>query len=91
MQDTFSNLLTSIGISGIIRTPRLVPAHGSISAFCPAVVPNRFGEYVHRDTVDGGDYYTYAEEFAAYPIAEEVGEAHYKDALAWAMTRDDIR
>lgn len=69
---------------------RLMEAYRQLGIYCPAVVPNRFGEYIHRDTVDGRDYYTYAEEFAAYPIAEDVGEAHYTDALGHESFMPDV-
>lgn len=69
---------------------RLMEAYRKLGIYCPTVVPNRFGESIHQDTVDGRDYYTYAEEFAAYPIAEDVGEEHYKDALGHESFMPDV-
>lgn len=69
---------------------RLMEEYRGLGIYCPAVVPNRFGEYIHCDTIDGRDYFTYAEAFAAYPIAEDVGEEHYKDALGHDTFMPDV-
>ena len=50
-----------------------------IGIYCPAVVPNRYGELLHCETKDGRDYYTYAEEYSIYETAEHIGKEKYKD------------
>ena len=58
---------------------KLMDEYRKIGLYCPAVVPNRYGEMLHRDTVDGRDYYTYAEEYSVYDTAEHIGKEKYKD------------
>ena len=58
---------------------KLMDEYRKIGLYCPAVVPNRNGELLHCDTVDGRDYYTYAEEYSAYETAEHIGKEKHKD------------
>ncbi len=58
---------------------KLMDEYRKIGLYCPAVVPNRNGELLHCDTVDGRDYYTYAEEYSVYKTAEHIGKEKYKD------------
>jgi|GEM_PF-2088821 len=58
----------------------LMNEYRKIGLYCPAVVPNLNGETLHCDTVDGRDYYTYAEEYSIYETAEHIGKDKYKDA-----------
>lgn len=58
---------------------RLMDEYRKIGIYCPRVVPNLNGELIHSDTIDGRDYYTYAEEYAIYETAEHIGKEKYKD------------
>jgi len=58
---------------------KLMDEYRKTGLYCPAVVPNRNGELLHCDTVDGRDYYTYAEEYSIYETAEHIGKEKYKD------------
>lgn len=58
---------------------KLMDEYRKIGLYCPAVVPNRNGELLHCDTVDGRDYYTYAEEYSVYETAEHIVKEKYKD------------
>lgn len=59
---------------------KLMDEYRKIGLYCPAVVPNRNRELLHCDTVDGRDYYTYAEEYSIYKTAEHICKEKYKDA-----------
>lgn len=59
---------------------KLMEEYRKIGLYCPAVVPNLNGELLHCDTIDGRDYYTYAEEYSVYETAEHIGKENYKDA-----------
>lgn len=52
---------------------RLMEEYRKIGLYCPAIIPNRYGELLYRQTVDGRDYFIYAEEFAIYRTAEQLG------------------
>lgn len=52
---------------------RLMDEYRKIGLYCPSVIPNRYGELLHTHTVDGRDYYIYAEEFAPFQTAEQFG------------------
>lgn len=69
---------------------RLMEEYRKIGLYCPAVVPNRHGELLHRDSVDGRDYYTYAEEYAIFETAEHIGKEAYKDALGHDCFTPDV-
>lgn len=49
---------------------RLMDEYRKIGLYCPAIIPNRYGELLYRHTVDDRDYYIYAEEFSVYQTAE---------------------
>ena len=59
---------------------KLMEEYRKIGLYCPAIVPNLTGELLHCDTIDGRDYYTYAEEYSIYETAEHIGKEKYKDA-----------
>ena len=59
---------------------RLMDEYRKTGLYCPAVIPNRKGELIHCDTVDGREYYTYAEEYSIYETAEHIGKEKYKNA-----------
>lgn len=40
--------------------------------YCPSIIPNRYGELLYKHSVDGRDYYIYAEEFSIYSTAEQL-------------------
>lgn len=69
---------------------KLMDAYRKVGLYCPAVVPNRNGELLHCDTVDGRDYYTYAEEYSVYETAEHIGKEKYKDALGHDCFTPDV-
>ena len=51
---------------------RLMDEYRKLGLYCPAIIPNRHGELLYRHTVDGRDYYIYAEEFSAFQTAEQL-------------------
>lgn len=69
---------------------KLMDEYRKIGLYCPAVVPNRNGKLLHCDTVDGRDYYTYAEEYSIYETAEHIGKEKYKDAQGHACFTPDV-
>lgn len=69
---------------------RLMDAYRKTGLYCPAVVPNRNGELLHCDTVDGRNYYTYAEEYSIYETAEHIGKDKYKDAQGHNCFTPDV-
>jgi hypothetical protein len=69
---------------------KLMDEYRKIGLYCPAVVPNRNGELLHCDTVDGRDYYTYAEEYSVYETAEHIGKEKYKDAQGHDCFTPDV-
>lgn len=58
--------------------------------YCPAIVPNLNGELLHCDTVDGRDYYTYAEEYSIYETAEHIGKEKYQDVHGHKCFTTDV-
>lgn len=69
---------------------KLMDEYRKIGLYCPAVVPNLNGEILHCDTVDGRDYYTYAEEYSVYETAEHIGKEKYKDAQGHDSFTPDV-
>ncbi len=68
----------------------LMDEYREIGLYCPSVVPNLRGEILHCDTVEGRDYYTYAEEFSIYEIAEDVGVKKCKDERGRYLFTPDV-
>lgn len=68
----------------------LMEEYRKIGLYCPEIVVNRMGERIHRDTFDGRDYYTYAEEYAIYKSAEEIGNEKYQDANGHCCFTPDV-
>ena len=58
---------------------KLMNEYRKIGLYCPAVVPNCYGELLHCDRIDGRDFYTYAEEYSVYETAEHIGKEKFKD------------
>ena len=69
---------------------KLMDEYRKIGLYCPAIVPNCNGELLHCDTVDGRDYYTYAEEYSVYETAEHIGKEKYKDAQGHDCFTPDV-
>ena len=69
---------------------KLMDEYRKIGLYCPAIAPNRNGELLHCDTVDGRDFYTYAEEYSAYETAEHIGKEKYKDAQGHDCFTPDV-
>ena len=69
---------------------KLMEEYRKTGLYCPAVVPNRNGELLHRDTIDGRDYYTFAEEYSVYETAEHIGEETYRDTLGHNCYTPDV-
>ena len=69
---------------------KLMDEYRKIGLYCPAVVPNRNGELLHCDTVDGRDYYTYAEEYSIHETAEHIGRDKYNDEQGHAYFTPDV-
>ena len=57
----------------------LMDEYRKTGLYCPSVVPNRYGELIHCDNIDGRDYYSYAEEYSVYETAEQIGKEKFKD------------
>ena len=71
---------------------KLMDEYRKIGLYCPAVVLNRKGEMLHCDTIDGRDYYTYAEEYSIYETAEHIGDKKCKDDYGhYCFTSDVMR
>lgn len=51
---------------------RLMDEYRKFGLYCPAIILNRHGELLHKHTVDGRDYYVYAEEFSPFQTAEQL-------------------
>ena len=63
-----------------------------IRLYCPSVVPNLNGELLHCDTLDGRDYYTYAEAYSIYETAENIGRENCTDDCGhYCFTPDVLR
>ena len=58
---------------------QLMDEYRKLGIYCPRVVPNLNGELLHCDTFDGRNYYTYAEEYAAYETVEHIDKEKYQD------------
>lgn len=84
LSNTFSNRCR---IEGWFR---LMEEYRKIGLYCPAVVPNRNGELLHCENVDGRDYYIYAEEFSIYETAEHLDKALWKDSLGRCRFTPDV-
>ncbi len=69
---------------------RLMDEYRKTGLYCPAIVPNINGELLHCDTIDGRDYYTYAEEYSIYETAEHIGKEKYKDAQGHDCFTPDV-
>ena len=50
----------------------LMDEYRKMGLYCPAIIPNRYGELLYKHTVDDRDYYIYAEEFSAYQTADQL-------------------
>lgn len=51
---------------------QLMEEYRKIGLYCPNIIPNRYGELLYKHTIDGKDYYIYAEEFAAFNTAAQL-------------------
>lgn len=51
---------------------QLMEEYRKIGLYCPNIIPNRYGERLYKHTIDGRDYYIYAEEFAAFNTAAQL-------------------
>ena len=69
---------------------KLMDEYRKIGLYCPAIVPNCNGELLHCDTVDGRDYYTYAEEYSVYETVEHIDKEKYKDAQGHDCFTPDV-
>lgn len=86
LSNTFSDKCKIIGWF------QLMEAYRKSGLYCPSIVPNLFGELLHCDTVDGRDYYTYAEEFSIYKTAEQFEKDSCKDEQGrYCFTPDVMR
>lgn len=68
----------------------LMNEYRKIGLYCPAIIPNLNGELLHCDTVNGRDYYTYAEEYSIYETAEHIGKDKFKDAQGHDCFTPDV-
>ena len=66
---------------------RLMDEYRKIGLYCPAIIPNRYGELFHTHTIDDREYYIYAEEFSAFQTAEQldVEKRHYMPDVLRAL------
>ena len=58
---------------------RLMEEYRKTGLYVPEVVPNRYGELLHKEEKDGRIYYIYAEEYSIYETAEHIGRDKCKD------------
>lgn len=71
---------------------RLMDAYRHVGLYCPGIVPNLAGELIHCDTIDGRDYYIYAEEFSVYKTANQIDIDSCKDEQGnYSFTPDIMR
>lgn len=54
-------------------------AYNSIGIYCPAFIENLSGDLIFHYTEDQRDYYVYAEEYAKFNTAEQVGREELKE------------
>ncbi len=59
---------------------KLTEIYRELGIFCPTIIPDKNGELYSKYTVDGREYFIYAEEFAEYEIAENVVKDKFIDA-----------
>lgn len=69
---------------------KLMEEYRRIGLYCPAILPNRNGELLHCHRKEGRDYYVYAEEYAIYETAEQVGREAYRDAQGHDCYMPDV-
>ncbi len=69
---------------------RLMEEYRRNGIYCPPVVTDLNGELLHRDTAEGRDYYTYAEEYAAYETAEHIGIERLVDGNGYCRFMPDV-
>lgn len=71
---------------------RLMDEYRKCGLYCPSIVPNRKGELLHKHTVDDKVFYVYAEEFAIYRTAEDIGGDQCRDESGkWRHSPDVLR
>lgn len=68
----------------------LMAEYRKIGLYCPSIVPNLYGELLHCDTVEGRNYYTYAEEFSIYKTAEQIGSDKCKNEQGQYCYNPDV-
>ncbi|MBQ9121538.1 MAG: phosphotransferase [Clostridia bacterium] len=68
----------------------LMEEYRKIGLYCPKVIPNLQGEILHCDTVEGRNYYTYAEEFSIYETAEHIGDDQCKNDQGESCFTPDV-
>ena len=66
----------------------LMDEYRKTGLYCPSIIMNRYGELLHRNTIDGRDYYTYAEEYSIYETAEHIAKVHNLDVEACDFIRE---
>lgn len=65
-------------------------AYNKLGIYCPQIIPNRSGELSYKYTKNGRNYYIYAEDFAKYNIAENIGIEKLKDSSGKRCYLDDM-
>lgn len=69
---------------------RLIDEYNKIDIYCPHIVPNRMGKLFYKYEDNGHDYYIYAEEFAKYQTAEQIGADKLRDGDGKECYFDDM-
>ena len=69
---------------------RLMDAYRALGIYCPAILPGTDGQTVYRQETDGRTYFAWAEEFAPYRTAEQIGEDTLKDADGIAVYAPEL-
>lgn len=59
---------------------KLMDAYRSLGIYCPAIVSTLFGEQIHEDCIENRSSCVFAEEFAKYKTAEQIGLDQLRDS-----------
>ena len=68
----------------------LMEAYRALGIYCPAIIPGIDGQTVSRKEIDGRTYFAWAEEFASYRTAEQIGEETLKGADGIAVYAPEL-
>jgi hypothetical protein len=58
---------------------RLMDAYRALGIYCPTMLPNLNGEWIHTYSIEKKTYYVFAETYAKYDTAEHIGQEKWQD------------